>query len=49
MTSSTFVDPAIRAYRTVNPATGDVVRDYDTLSDEAAESALARAHAAFLA
>lgn len=47
MTSPTFVDPATRAYRTVNPATGEVLREHDTLSDEAAESALARAHAAF--
>ena len=49
MAASTLVDPAIRLYRTVNPATGDVVREYDTLSDEIAESALARAHVAFLA
>jgi succinate-semialdehyde dehydrogenase/glutarate-semialdehyde dehydrogenase len=49
MASSTLVDPATRAYRTVNPATGEVVREYDTLSNDAAESALARAHAAFLA
>ena len=48
MTSPTVVDPATRAYRTVNPATGEVLREHDTLSDEAAESALARAHAAFL-
>jgi len=47
MTSSTYVDPATRTYRTVNPATGEVLREHDTLSDEAAESALARAHAAF--
>jgi len=48
MTSPTVVDPATRAYRTVNPATGEVLREHDTLSDQAAESALARAHAAFL-
>ena len=44
---TTTVDPATRVYRTVNPTTGDVVREYATYSDEAAEDALVRAHAAF--
>jgi len=41
------IDPAKRVYQTVNPATGEVVRDYAMLSPEDAAAALARAHAAF--
>lgn len=35
-------------YRTFNPATGELVRDYPTLSDNEAEALLARAHDAYL-
>lgn len=34
-------------YRTLNPATGEVERDWDTASDAEAEAALAKAHATF--
>jgi succinate-semialdehyde dehydrogenase/glutarate-semialdehyde dehydrogenase len=43
------VNPAERVYRTVNPATGDVVREYPRLGDEEALALLGRAHDAFLA
>ena len=36
-----------RGYRTINPATGDVVREFADLDDVNAEAALQRAHAAF--
>jgi succinate-semialdehyde dehydrogenase/glutarate-semialdehyde dehydrogenase len=36
------------AYRTFNPATGELVRDYATLTDQEAEAVLDRAHTAFL-
>lgn len=36
-------------YRTFNPATGELVRDYATLTDQEADAVLDRAHAAFLA
>ncbi|MBN9747767.1 succinate-semialdehyde dehydrogenase [Amycolatopsis sp. A1MSW2902] len=39
--------PATRVYRTVNPATGELVREFPPLSDEEAESLLARAHDAY--
>jgi succinate-semialdehyde dehydrogenase / glutarate-semialdehyde dehydrogenase len=45
--STTLIDTAARPYRTVNPATGEVVREYETITDEQAEQILARAHAAF--
>lgn len=48
MTSSTLVDPATRTYRTVNPATGELVRQFPTVSNDEAEAILARAHAAYL-
>lgn len=48
MTTQTAVDPAKRVYRTVNPATGEVVREFGPLSDDEAEALLARAHAAYL-
>src|SRR6478752_3951522 len=35
-------------YATVNPATGDVVQRFDTMSDDAADRALTRAHQAYL-
>lgn len=48
MTTQTAVDPAARTYRTVNPATGEVVREFPTLDDAQAQARLARAHAAYL-
>jgi succinate-semialdehyde dehydrogenase / glutarate-semialdehyde dehydrogenase len=48
MPSQTLVDPASRAYLTVNPATGEVVREFATLDDNEAQARLARAHAAYL-
>jgi succinate-semialdehyde dehydrogenase/glutarate-semialdehyde dehydrogenase len=42
-----LTDVSNRVYRTVNPATGEVVREYAALSDVEAEALLARAHAAF--
>jgi len=48
MTTQTAVDPASRTYRTVNPATGEVVREFPTLDDAEAQARLARAHAAYL-
>lgn len=36
-----------KAYRTVNPATGEVVEEFAALDDSQAEALLARAHAAF--
>lgn len=50
---STTVTPAAtdvrtRKYRSVNPATGEVVEEYTKLTDEEAEQKLARAHQAFL-
>jgi succinate-semialdehyde dehydrogenase / glutarate-semialdehyde dehydrogenase len=48
MTTPTAVDPASRVYRTVNPATGQVVREFVPLSGDEAEALLARAHAAYL-
>ena len=47
MSTQTLVDPATRVYRTVNPATGEVVREFAPLSDNEAEALLARAHAAY--
>ena len=35
-------------YATVNPATGEVVQRFDTMSDDAADRALTRAHQAYL-
>ena len=48
MTATFQVDPATRVYRTVNPATGEVVREFGALTEAEAEGLLARAHAAFL-
>jgi succinate-semialdehyde dehydrogenase/glutarate-semialdehyde dehydrogenase len=48
MTTPAVADPASRVYRTVNPATGEVVREFAPLSDDQAQALLARAHAAYL-
>jgi succinate-semialdehyde dehydrogenase / glutarate-semialdehyde dehydrogenase len=48
MTTQAVADPANRVYRTVNPATGEVVKEFAPLSDDQAEALLARAHAAYL-
>jgi succinate-semialdehyde dehydrogenase/glutarate-semialdehyde dehydrogenase len=48
MTTQTSADQATRVYRTVNPATGEVVREFAPLTDDQAEDLLARAHAAYL-
>jgi succinate-semialdehyde dehydrogenase / glutarate-semialdehyde dehydrogenase len=45
--STNLIDPATRVYRTTNPATGEVVKEFGTATDEQAELLLARAHAAF--
>jgi succinate-semialdehyde dehydrogenase / glutarate-semialdehyde dehydrogenase len=42
------VDPATRTYRTLNPATGEVLERFETAGDDEAEALLARAHKAFL-
>jgi succinate-semialdehyde dehydrogenase/glutarate-semialdehyde dehydrogenase len=44
----TLADPASKAYKTVNPATGEVVREFATLNDDEAQAMLSRAHAAYL-
>ena len=48
MTAQIAVDPATRVYRTLNPATGELVREYPPLDDEDAETLLSRSHAAYL-
>jgi succinate-semialdehyde dehydrogenase / glutarate-semialdehyde dehydrogenase len=48
MGTQTFIDPATRQYRTVNPATGEVVREFPTRTDTEAKALLARAHQAYL-
>ena len=48
MTSVLTPKPTKRAYATVNPATGEVVREFPTLTNEEAEATLANAHEAFL-
>src|ERR1700691_1642918 len=40
--------PETRVYRSVNPATGEVVREFPALNDDKAQARLARAHAAYL-
>jgi hypothetical protein len=42
MATQIAVDPAKRVYRTVNPATGEVVREFAPLSDDGAKALLAR-------
>lgn len=44
--TSTAVDTA--PYRTLNPATGELVRSWDALDDTSAEALLARSHEAYL-
>jgi len=46
--TQTMIAPASRVYRTVNPATGEVLREYPPLTDGETEALLVRAHAAFL-
>jgi succinate-semialdehyde dehydrogenase/glutarate-semialdehyde dehydrogenase len=48
MTTHAPAGPATRVYRTVNPATGQVVREFPILDDDEAMARLARAHAAYL-
>jgi succinate-semialdehyde dehydrogenase / glutarate-semialdehyde dehydrogenase len=45
MATQTIIDPAARAYRTLNPATGEVIREFQTLDDTEARARLDRAHA----
>ncbi|GAA1948094.1 NAD-dependent succinate-semialdehyde dehydrogenase [Nocardioides panacihumi] len=45
----TATTPTQRKYRTTNPATGELVRDYPSIDDAELESQLALAHQAFLA
>jgi succinate-semialdehyde dehydrogenase/glutarate-semialdehyde dehydrogenase len=46
--TTTLARPEARRYTTTNPATGEVIRRFDTATDAEAEALLARAHAAFL-
>ena len=48
MAASTTIDPATRTYRTANPATGELVREFPMASAAEAEAMLARGHAAYL-
>ncbi|MBT2273894.1 aldehyde dehydrogenase family protein [Rhodococcus qingshengii] len=48
MTISTPIDPSTRIYRTVNPATGDILHEWPQMTDDEAGVALDRAHDAFL-
>lgn len=48
MSSSTIQKAGTRVYRTVNPATGELVREIPGWDAEGVEAALARSHAAFL-
>jgi len=48
MSTTTLIDPATRVYRTVNPATGEVVKEFPQATDQEAQELLARAHAAYL-
>lgn len=41
------IDPSTRTYRTLNPTTGELLREYPPTTDDAAEALLGRAHAAF--
>lgn len=41
-------DPSKRVYRTLNPATGEIVRQWDRTTDDEAAALLDRAHAAYL-
>lgn len=44
----TTTTTAARAYRTVNPTTGEVLREWATIEDSELEIRLARAHQAFM-
>jgi succinate-semialdehyde dehydrogenase / glutarate-semialdehyde dehydrogenase len=46
--SPSLVDPASLPYRTVNPATGELVKEFGKLTNGEAEALLARAHRAYL-
>jgi succinate-semialdehyde dehydrogenase / glutarate-semialdehyde dehydrogenase len=48
MTAAATAAPIVTSYRTINPATGEIVREFDSLTDDAAEATLADAQAAFL-
>jgi succinate-semialdehyde dehydrogenase/glutarate-semialdehyde dehydrogenase len=48
MAASTMIDPATRTYQTVNPATGELVREFPMASAAEAEAMLSRAHAAYV-
>lgn len=47
MSAQVPLSPALRGYRTVNPATGEVVREFAPLADAEAEALLVRAHVAY--
>jgi succinate-semialdehyde dehydrogenase / glutarate-semialdehyde dehydrogenase len=47
MSPQTVVNPATRVYRTINPATGEVVQEFSTVNDSEAEALLDRAHQAY--
>lgn len=47
MPAPVVIDPATRVYRTTNPATGEVIREFAPLVDSEAEALLTRAHLAF--
>lgn len=48
MSTQQVLDPATRAYRTTNPATGQVLQVWDRLPDDQAAAFLTRAHDGFL-
>jgi succinate-semialdehyde dehydrogenase/glutarate-semialdehyde dehydrogenase len=48
MATNTLAHSASNVYKTVNPATGEIVREFAKLDDEEAQALLARAHAAHL-
>jgi succinate-semialdehyde dehydrogenase / glutarate-semialdehyde dehydrogenase len=47
VTTTTRIDPSGRTYRTLNPATGELLTEYPTATDDEAEGLLTRAHTAF--
>ena len=49
MTIQAAVDPAARTYRTVNPATGEVLHEFAPLDDSEVVASIERAHDAYLA
>jgi succinate-semialdehyde dehydrogenase/glutarate-semialdehyde dehydrogenase len=48
MATNTLAHSASNVYKTVNPATGEIVREFAKLDDDEAQALLARAHAAYL-